>query len=565
MVTGPDGAQIVIYGTGGNTNNGALYAISLLDLYRKNINMTRLIYRDTNKGILSPAVLMDVNGDGLQDIVLATINANVMAFDGATFECLWNRTFTNFEIINGLSPSMWDDDGTPDVMVQMSYGNRQVYQYQQTLVLSGGNGSTLATLTQDTLPSYSPPLALSLTGAGNDMFLYWSSNCQGVKPGQQIFYDFRVGTHVHEQTRADLCRALLDTGTVSHLKAVSRNMVSSPVQVYNSSWWSEFERKGAVNTSQMADIYIAKHPEVEQMLAEGQEDDNEYSVLPNKPPNYENAMKLLEEEMAREYGDGRPFIDPGSQAYQAFDYVDPVADADNDSNDAEQPGQLSPGQQTMMGGYQPVPVVPGVQQYPMMPGQYGQYPPPVIPQQQPRNPLQPGYGIKQRRRRDVTRDVRPVQGLMRQPATGTLAPSLILANDTIDIVFPVHWIYPSKVDVLHKDDIDCIANKLKHKQGDIDEQSEEMEALIAQIEEECLKKSRHFAKDDIVYETPSDYDPLSVNMGQLIVYRHTLRCKCDETRLSYNQRCATILPYDKQGWPAYMGREGDSIYRRQSR
>ena len=103
MVTGPDGAQIVIYGTGGNNNNGALYAISLLDLYRKNINMTRLIYRDTNKGILSPAMLMDVNGDGLQDIVLATINANVMAFDGATFQCLWNRTFTHFEIINGLA------------------------------------------------------------------------------------------------------------------------------------------------------------------------------------------------------------------------------------------------------------------------------------------------------------------------------------------------------------------------------------------------------------------------------------------------------------------------------
>ena len=52
VTVGPDGRQIVLYGTGGNLHNGALYAISLLDLYRKNINNTRLIYKDQEKGIL---------------------------------------------------------------------------------------------------------------------------------------------------------------------------------------------------------------------------------------------------------------------------------------------------------------------------------------------------------------------------------------------------------------------------------------------------------------------------------------------------------------------------------
>ena len=32
----------------------------------------------------------------------------------------------------------------------------------------------------------------------------------------------------------------------------------------------------------------------------------------------------------------------------------------------------------------------------------------------------------------------------RQSATGTLAPSLILANDTIDLILPTFWIYPPK-------------------------------------------------------------------------------------------------------------------------
>ena len=161
---------------------------------------------------------------------------------------------------------------------------------------------------------------------------------------------------------------------------------------------------------------------------------------------------------------------------------------------------------------------------------------------------------------------RVAPGLSRVSATATLAPSLLLANDTIDIILPVHWIYPPKVDVLQKEDIDCIQNKLKHKKDSIESGSdEELAALTEQIEEECLKTSHHFAPDDAVYETPSDYDPLSINMGQLIIYRFTLRCKCDESRLSRGQECARLLSYDQQGWPAHMGREGDSVYRRQSR
>ena len=69
------------------------------------------------------------------------------------------------------------------------------------------------------------------------------------------------------------------------------------VTLYNSSQWAEFERAGAVNTSWLADQYLAKHPEIEESLADS---DDEYSVLPYKNENYESALKLLEAEMARE-------------------------------------------------------------------------------------------------------------------------------------------------------------------------------------------------------------------------------------------------------------------------
>ena len=87
-----------------------------------------------------------------------------------------------------------------------------------------------------------------------------------------------------------------------------------------------FNHEGAVNTSAAVDCYLAQHPEIQQQMeaeAEAGAAADQYSVLPYKNKNFGSALQLLEEEMAREYGDGQPFIDPGFQAYEAFDYKKP--------------------------------------------------------------------------------------------------------------------------------------------------------------------------------------------------------------------------------------------------
>ena len=516
VMTGQDGSQVVIFATGGNMNSGALYAVSLLDLYRKNINMTRLVYRDYAKGILSPALLVDVTGDGLEDIVVASINANVMAFDGSNYKCIWNKTLANFESITSITAGLFNEDDIPDIMVKYNYGDKfPVYEYQQSLVLSGHNGSEISSVSLDSLPTLSSPLTLSMSGSGHDMFLHWSSNCAG-HAGEKLFYDFRADTRVHEQSRADVCREMFNSPTLARLSAVSSSLQQH--QIYNSTFWYSFEHAGAINTSRLADQYLANHPEIMKSM-EDRESEDEYSVLPYRRKNFDDALKLLEEEMAREYGDGRPFIDPGSSAYENFDYGEGL---DNESNESPGGGPVY-GQQVM---------------------------------------APPEYDTGRRRKRQ-TGEGGKWAGLSRQTGTGSLAPSLLLSNDTIDIIFPTHWIYPPKVDVLQKQDVDCIANKLKRNSNKNLKLSEvESQELIAQIEEECLKSSGHFSKQDVIYETPSDYDPLSINMGQLIVYRFTLRCKCDPSKLGWGQTCANILPYSQQGWPAYMGRLGDSVYRR---
>jgi hypothetical protein len=95
----------------------------------------------------------------------------------------------------------------------------------------------------------------------------------------------------------------------------------------------------------------------------------------------------------------------------------------------------------------------------------------------------------------------------------------------------------------------------------LDQLSEDDLAVLKDdIVSDCLKKSGHGPKKDAIYETPSDYDPFKVNMGQLTVYRFTLRCVCQESLLAEGSRCGRFLPFQQQGWPSFMGRAGDARF-----
>ena len=112
-----------------------------------------------------------------------------------------------------------------------------------------------------------------------------------------------------------------------------------------------------------------------------------------------------------------------------------------------------------------------------------------------------------------------------------------------------------------------------------------METFEIEVTSKCLNLSGHNPPNNVTYETvregvqrhikkavptiisfvfslylqPSDYDPLSVNMGSLTVYRFTLRCKCNRNALQTDsktgklQKCGQFMPFDQQGWPSYAG------------
>lgn len=46
---------------------------------------------------MTPPVLVDVNNDQIEDIIIPLYNSTLFAFDGRTFQQLWNRTFPSSE------------------------------------------------------------------------------------------------------------------------------------------------------------------------------------------------------------------------------------------------------------------------------------------------------------------------------------------------------------------------------------------------------------------------------------------------------------------------------------
>ena len=183
-------------------------------------------------------------------------------------------------------------------------------------------------------------------------------------------------------------------------------------------------------------------------------------------------MSTVEEELAREYAGGQAFIDPGPMAYAEGSDRPVVV---NDSFDIEQPEiqvekQLQPNQ-PIAGTQSMQRKPPGNSKSPNHPSSVNKEPmahqpvpsskPVPVPKPQiPNIPYRP-Y-VKQRKKRQVER-INQYQGVHRQSATGTLAPSLIISNNTIDLILPIFWLYPPKVDVLQQQDLDCIKNKLKQE------------------------------------------------------------------------------------------------------
>ena len=82
--------------------------------------------------MLTPAALVDINRDNVNDIVIATFDSNVIAFDGSDYKTIWNVTFDKSESYATIAVGFYDEDEIPDFLVKYQYGRGfPVYEYEQ--------------------------------------------------------------------------------------------------------------------------------------------------------------------------------------------------------------------------------------------------------------------------------------------------------------------------------------------------------------------------------------------------------------------------------------------------
>ena len=178
----------------------------------------------------------------------------------------------------------------------------------------------------DSIGSQSSPLGLSVTGYGNDIFLHWSSNCLNnakaklnyTFPDCEWFLFWRSFSNnldktfslsdvsLHDRSRSDVCRTLFGTRQTAELLAFQRHNSSFQTLVYSSRANAMLEHGGAVNTTAMAEQYLAQNPNKDAVAFRHYDDDedNDYSVVPYKKEGVDDILAAMARELERQEAEG---------------------------------------------------------------------------------------------------------------------------------------------------------------------------------------------------------------------------------------------------------------------
>ncbi|XP_053207045.1 uncharacterized protein LOC128391220 isoform X2 [Panonychus citri] len=222
----PDGTELILFGTGGETHPGSLWIVPLDSLIHGNMHKAHPIYTDCCKGIMVPPVLVDINSDSILDIIMSLFNSTVIAFDGHTFHIIWQYHFPGSETYSSPTVGYFNADRVPDFFVSYQFGpGFPIYYYSQANVLDGLTGKPLLSQPISMLVgTQSSPLTISTNGA-NDIFLFWLSTCDNVNQSVTNLEPFKVlpGTTVHQASRADFCSIRFNSTLYTQLIGLTPN------------------------------------------------------------------------------------------------------------------------------------------------------------------------------------------------------------------------------------------------------------------------------------------------------------------------------------------------------
>lgn len=243
-----------------------------------------------------PPILIDITSDGIEDIVAAMYNSTIMAYNGSTFEPIWNYTVPNSEVISIPIPGYYNDDDVPDFMVKHQIGTGlSTYYYTVATVLDGRNGQPLLEKPmENSLSGQMSGLSITVDGFGNDWFLHWSTDCLNYE-GIKDKYQFLKDQSFMSQTRADLCFLRFNSTLITRLLALSQHVGPPGLSLFPD--WKSLEFNNSVNPRKEEEKYLDSHsrlkitdtyankPFVSERSPEGHKNHRKDSIFKHKDNN----------------------------------------------------------------------------------------------------------------------------------------------------------------------------------------------------------------------------------------------------------------------------------------
>lgn len=139
------GGDMIIFGTGGETIGGHLYAVPLNALANGNIQKAKILAVDSLKGFIAPPILTDLNEDQIEDIIVNAVNGRLLAIDGNSYQLLWEINQPGFEVYAAPCPGNFNGDNIPDFFANFSEGIWPDVVRCKQLVVDGKDGHIILT------------------------------------------------------------------------------------------------------------------------------------------------------------------------------------------------------------------------------------------------------------------------------------------------------------------------------------------------------------------------------------------------------------------------------------
>ncbi|MEQ9290596.1 MAG: hypothetical protein RIG77_26940 [Cyclobacteriaceae bacterium] len=130
----------VVFGTGGETVGGSLFVTKLSDVLKGDISNAIQLGASPDKGFIAPPVWVEITGDNILDIVANAVDGRMLAFDGESYQPIWETHMENTEAYSSIAVGHFTPDTIPDFFVSYAQGVWPDLDWAKQFMVNGSNG-----------------------------------------------------------------------------------------------------------------------------------------------------------------------------------------------------------------------------------------------------------------------------------------------------------------------------------------------------------------------------------------------------------------------------------------